>query len=227
MFYDLIIVSKSGGALNSVTQTCITTAREHCKHDLNIIIIETGEDVSYEGANEYVKDESEFCYNRALNRGLEKAKGDIAILANNDLVFHEGWSNIGELMQLNDYHSASLISGHQTMFKRGDYVYEGYIVGYILTGWCLFVDRYCREQIGKLDESVNFWYSDNLYSCQIEAAGIRHGLFTGYSIDHLASKTLNKQPSRMQRFYQNGELNKYLRRKEYYAKVKRVNKVYP
>jgi hypothetical protein len=225
MKYDLIIVSKSGGGLNQVTQRCIDTAREDGA-DLNVIIVETGEDAVYNGADEYVKYTGQFCYNRALNMGLRKAKGDIHILANNDLIFHEGWSNIGELMRLNDYHSASLISGHQTMFQRGDLVYEGYVVGYILTGWCLFMDRYCHEKIGDLDESVSFWYSDNLYACQLEAAGIRHGLFTNYVIDHLASKTLNKQPSRLQRYYQNGEFNKFIKRKQYYAKRERVNAVH-
>ena len=225
MSYDLIIISKSSAILSSVTQTCITTAREDGA-DMQVIVVETGEETKYEGADTYVKYEGQFCYNKALNMGLEKATGDIAILANNDLIFHRGWSNIGTLMELNGYHSASLISGHQTMFKRGDFVYEGYIVGYILTGWCLFVDRYCREKIGRLDESVNFWYSDNLYACQIEAVGIRHGLFTNYSIDHLASKTLNRQPSRVQRYYQNGELHKYLKRKEYYAKRKGLIEVH-
>ena len=222
--YDLIIVSRSGGVLTPVTQTCITTAREDGAK-MQVIVVETGEDTKYDGADTYIKYTGDFCYNRALNMGIEKATGDVHILANNDLVFHAGWSNIGELMRLNDFHSASLISGHQTMFQRGDMVYEGYVVGYILTGWCLFMDRYCRERIGKLDETVSFWYSDNIYACQLQAAGIRHGLFTGYSIDHLASKTLNKQPSRIQRHYQVGELNKFLKRKEYYAQRERSNKV--
>jgi hypothetical protein len=188
---------------------------------MNVIVVETGEDIKYEGVDRYVKYTGEFCYNKALNMGLDVSCKDVHILANNDIVFHEGWSRIGELMRLNDYHSASLISGHQTMFQRGDFVYEGYIVGYILTGWCLFMDRYCHEKIGRLDESVKFWYSDNLYALQLEAAGIRHGLFTNYCIDHLASKTLNRQPSRMQRYFQNGELNKFLRRKEHYFKKNR------
>lgn len=222
--YDLIIVSQSRPGLIGVTQTCIDTARADGA-DMRVIVVETGDNYDYKGMDVRVEYKGDFCYNRALNQGLDHTQNAIHILANNDLVFHPGWSGIGELMQLNGYHSASLVSGHQTMFQRGDLVYPGYLVGYILTGWCLFMDRYCHEQIGRLDESVSFWYSDDLYACQLKAAGIEHGLFTKYQVDHLASKTLIKQPSRLQRHYQNGELHKYLQRKNYYAKRERNNAV--
>jgi hypothetical protein len=152
-----------------------------------------------------------------LNLGLKYAKGDIHILANNDLIFHKGWSQIGELMQLNNFHSASVLSQSHNGFEVGDYVYEGYTIGKHLTGWCIFVDKYCIEQIGRLDESVNFWYSDDLYACQIKAEGIRHGLFCNCQVDHITSRTLVKQSSNVQRIYQNGQLTKFKQRQRYYA----------
>lgn len=222
--YDLIIVSQSRPGLFEVTQRCIDTAREDGA-DMNVIIVETGDSHQYRGADKYVKYTGDFCYNRALNLGLDLREKEIHILANNDLVFKPGWSEIGEAMKLNGYHSASCVSGHQVQFQRGDFVYPGYVVGYILTGWCLFLDDYCLQQIGKLDEAVSFWYSDNLYACQLKAAGIEHGLFTGYQIDHLASKTLRKQPTRLQKHYMNGEIHKYIARERYYAKRERDNKM--
>jgi hypothetical protein len=223
MSYDLIIVTKSDASLIPITQRCISTARADGA-DLNVIIVETGQPYIYTGADKFIEYNGEFNYNRALNMGLKHIKKEIHILANNDLIFQNGWSKIGELMKANDFHSASCISGHLTQFKRGDLVYEGYQVGYILTGWCFFLDDYVLEKIGKLDESVSFWYSDNLYACQLKAAGIRHGLFTNCQIDHMASQTLKKQPSRVQRAYQIGELHKFNQRAQYYAQRERVQK---
>ena len=220
MSYDLIIISQSSPELIPITQQCIDTARlDDC--ELNIIVVETGQRYEY-NVNKIVMYEGVFNYNRALNLGLRYAKNEVHILANNDIIFHKGWSKIGELMKLNNYHSASAWAWHLTMFELGDTIYPGYKVGYILTGWCLFMDRFCHETIGELDESVPFWYSDNIYACQLEAAGIRHGLFANVQIDHIASKTLLKQPSRMQRYYQGGAIQIFNQRKRYYAERKRL-----
>jgi hypothetical protein len=223
MSYDLIIVTQSNGNLIGITQQCINTARTDGA-DMNVILVETGQPYKYEGVDKIIEYNGVFNYNRALNMGLKYVQNEMYILANNDLIFQPGWSKIGDLMKINGYHSGSCISGHLTQFQRGDLVYEGYQVGYILTGWCLFVDKYCMDKIGKLDETVSFWFSDNLYACQIKAAGIKHGLFTNCQIDHMASQTLNKQPSRLQRQYQIGELHKFNQRAIYYAQRERLYK---
>jgi len=220
MIYDLIIVTQSNGSLIQNTQNCIDSARGEC--DLNVILVETGQPYKY-NVDKIIDYNGEFNYNRALNLGLKHSKGDVHILANNDIIFHEGWSVIGASMKANGYHSASALSQdpRQKDFKRGDFVYEGYNIGSHLTGWCIFADRYCIQEIGKLDESVSFWYSDDLYACQLKAAGIRHGLFCNVQVDHLTSATLSKQPSRVQRQYQRGELGKFLQRQKYYAEQDR------
>jgi hypothetical protein len=226
MKYDLIIVSQSKGELIQITQNCIDSALKDGA-DVNVILVETsGMKVEYKGVNEYVLYEGQFCYNHALNMGLAKAKGDVYILANNDLIFHEGWSKIGELMEINGYHSASALNGYQNKFQKGNYVYDGYTISYILTGWCIFLDRYCLDKIGKLDESVCFWYSDDLYACQIKAEGIMHGLFCNCQVDHIASRTLKRQPSRIQRMYEIGEGYKFKIRQRYYAERERSNSLY-
>ena len=108
MTYDLIIVTQSSGDLIKVTQNCIDSARQD-NADLNIIIIESGQPYKYD-VDKIIQYNGEFNYNRALNMGLKHSKGDVHILANNDLIFHPGWSQIGELMKVNDYHSASILS---------------------------------------------------------------------------------------------------------------------
>lgn len=213
MTYDLIIVTQSSPSIIPMTQNCINSALADTK-DINVIIVETGQPYKYDNVNKFVEYNGAFNYNRALNLGLKYVKGDVYILANNDLIFREGWSKLGELMKSNDYHSASAVSGNQA---DGNHIIEGYHIGTILNGWCIFLDKFCLNEIGKLDETCNFWYSDNLYGCQIKAKGIRHGLFTNCRVDHMVSQTLKKQPSRVQRQYQTGERGKFLIRQKYYA----------
>lgn len=221
MTYDLIIVSQSKGELIEITQNCIDSALQDGA-DVNVILVETsGTKVNYKNVNEYIMYSGTFCYNHALNLGLEKVKGDVFILANNDLIFHPGWSRIGPLMQINGYHSASAINGAENKFPLGNHVFDGYDISQILKGWCIFMDRYCLEAIGKLDESVVFWYSDDLYALQLQNAGIMHGLFCNIRVDHIASKTLKRQPSRIQRQYAIGEGYKFKIRQRYYLDLAR------
>ena len=221
MTYDLIIVSQSNGNLSQITQQCIDSARQDGA-ELNIIVVETGNPYKYD-VDKIIEYNGMFNYNRALNLGLKYVKNEVHILANNDLIFQPGWSKIGELMKLNGYHSASAISSGMTHLQKGDFVYEGYEIEQILTGWCIFADRYCIEKIGKLDESVSFWFSDNLYALQIKEAGIKHGLFANCQVDHLVSQTLKRQPHRIMRQYQMGELHKFDERTKDYAKREVTN----
>ena len=211
MFYDLIIVSKSvNKQIHQITQNCIDSARKDC--ELNVILIETSDSmVEYNGVDTYVLYTGQFNYNRALNQGLQYAKGDVHILANNDLIFYPGWSEIGELMILNDFGSASALSQdpRQKAFQRGDFIYEGYNIGTHLCGWCLFVTKETIQKIGKLDESFNFWYSDNAYAKQLKNAGIRHGLFCNIRVDHITSITLRTLSYRDQRKFSYREVNRW------------------
>ena len=141
MTYDLIIVSQSKGSLIQMTEKCITSARQD-NADLNVIVIETGQPYKYDA--KIIEYNGEFNYNRALNIGLKHATGDVHILANNDIIFHKGWSAIGQMMIDNGYHSASAISEGHKGFEKGNWVYEGYEIGKHLAGWCIFLDNYCH-----------------------------------------------------------------------------------
>jgi hypothetical protein len=218
MKYDLIIISRSSDdRLKKVTQNCINSARKD-NSDLNIIIVETFQLWDYENVNEIILYEGEFNYNKALNLGLKSAKGDIYILANNDIQFYEGWSQIGSEMLNNGFDSASALSNdeRQKGLKRGRWIYEGYLIGVHLTGWCIFLTKECYKAIGKLNETFDFWYSDNVYADQLQAKGLKHGLFCNIRVDHLTSATLRTMPKDKQREYSYGSQRKYLihKRKE-------------
>lgn len=193
--FDLImVVASKDASLIEMTQTAIDSCRADGA-DVNIIIVETFNIHKYRNVNIILKYEDEFCYNRCLNEGIKYAKNDIVILANNDIYFQPGWSTIGETMLKNDYLSASALSTdpRQRVFRRGNYAYEGYRVGYHITGWCIFAQRKLFDIIGRLDERVSFWYSDNLYAEQLIAKNIKHALICNVTVLHYTSKTLIKQ----------------------------------
>lgn len=201
MSYDLIIVSQSKGDLIPITQQCIDSARKD-NADLNIIVVETGNPYRYD-VDKLIEYNGEFNYNRALNLGLKYAKSDYQVLANNDIIFREGWSLIGPIMKANNFLSASALSNdiRQARFKRGYHAYEGYKIGEFLTGWCIFTDKELWNQIGKLDEKHKFWYSDNIYADQLKAKNIKHALICSVTVDHLGSTTLAQQPRSTQNMY--------------------------
>ena len=214
MSYDLIIVCKSMQSTIPMTQRCIDSARS--EGQVYVILVETGQPYRYSGVDKFIEYNGQFNYNRALNIGLKYAKSDIHILANNDLVFQQGWSKIGDYMKANGYHSASAVT--QKLKLPKGMVYEGYQVGKVLLGWCIFIDDYVLNKIGKLDESVSFWYSDNLYGAQLKAAGIPHGMFTDCVVDHIGSFTLKKHSVRTQRHMALDERHIYNERQRYYDK---------
>lgn len=208
--YDLIVVARSDSdKLISITKDCIDSAGVHT------IVVETGIGYNYDA--EIVRYEGDFNYHRALNLGVKKATGNIYILANNDIIFYPGWEEIGALMLLNGFDSASAWSSdsRQSGFQRGDFVYPGYGVGNYITGWCIFITADAYRKIGGLDESVRFWYSDNIYADQLQANGLRHGLFTGIRVEHRTSQTLQMLPHSLQRAYTSGQKIIYAKRKEY------------
>ena len=195
MKYDLVIVVASQDhELIRMTQAAI----DSCLADgaeVNVIVVETFKRHNYRGANKILIYTGEFNYNHALNLGIKEAEGDVVILANNDIKFEPGWSTIGQTMIDNGYLSASALSTdpRQREFIRGDYAYEGYLIGIHLCGWCIFCQRKVFEKIGKLDESVVFWYSDNMYAKQLKRAGIKHALICNIEVLHYTSQTLSKK----------------------------------
>lgn len=214
MNYDLVIVAASRDEeLKRMTQQAINT----CLADnvpVNVILVETHEKTAYHNVNKTIMYEGEFNYNRALNIGIKAGKGDIVIMANNDILFQRGWSTIGQTMIDNDYLSASALSNdyRQRPFKRGNFAYEGYLIGRQLTGWCIFAQRKLFDIIGKLDEGVRFWYSDNLYADQLQAKGIAHALICNVTVLHLGSRTLSKTDHITRKILTNAEGKKFSKR---------------
>lgn len=192
MKYDLIIVAASKDPqLVSMTQRAIDTCLSDGA-DVNVILVETFKKTRYRGVNRVVIYDEPFCYNRCLNKGLQFATGDIQILANNDIIFEKGWSEIGDVMRENNILSASALSElpQHRMMKKGYYAYKGYDISLYFTGWCVFQDRRIWDKIGCLNEYYQFWYSDNAHADQLKQAGIAHWLICSTHVYHMTSQTL-------------------------------------
>ena len=100
---------------------------------------------------------------------------------------------------------------HGKHVKRPEQFLKGNIVREQLMGWCIAVDRSIFKKIGKLNEKVEFWYSDNSYGDQLTAAGLTHALCLRSHVYHLhfGSNTLKLLPKDKQNYYMQGQLKNY------------------
>ena len=208
MRYNLIIVAcSSSKELIRMTEECIVSALRDAV-DLEITVVETYKHYPY-NANVLMYS-GDFNYNRALNLGISLSREcDIYILANNDIKFYPGWSAIGQSMYDSGFGSASALSNKHRGIEPGNYIYAGYNIGVFLAGWCIFATSQTIKTIGKLDETYDFWCSDNVYADQLKLAGIRHGLFCSIRVDHVENATLKTVPMRTRKNYTLHSLNKY------------------
>jgi hypothetical protein len=157
----------------------------------------------------------EFNYNACLNFGVLHSETEYIALCNNDLVFTDGWTKITERMKYNKVLSASpfsLYSQHRHGYKADKSIHYGYWIGHELLGWCIVVHRDIFQTIGKLDESRSFWCSDNVYSDQLRAAGLKHMLDCASVVNHIGggSKTLNTIPKVLYYDLTTNEYNRYM-----------------
>ena len=202
---DIIIISLAKDQeLKSLTEKCVKSLIEsEDKIQFNIFIIESNRSEHFKNLS-YIKNlkvihpSVQFGYNRYLNIGLRLSSSEYVCLCNNDLIFHKGWAtNILKAMQ-NDPEllSASPYSTnpHKTRFglNVSDNIEYGYDIRRYLAGWCIFQKRKIYSYIGLFDESFVFWYADNDYSETIKKKGIKHALVLNSVVEHVESKTLNK-----------------------------------
>lgn len=184
MIIDIIILSNGKTPeLAEMTQQTINSCRDsELKHEFNVIVFEQT-DIKYSRAKT-INYDCEFHYNKLMNIGIQLTKNEWIVLCNNDLIFHNGW-----LTECMKYDYLSMCPNH---IKEEKGSREGYQVGNLgeVKGWCIITNRKIYEQIGKIDESVNFHYSDHVYSDQLRDKGIKHALIQGAYVEHLESITL-------------------------------------
>jgi len=154
---------------------------------VNVIVMEQQPDVVYDHANVVCAPE-EFNYNAFANRGARYGLTNWIMVANNDLVFHDGW-----LHHL-------LVADHPVVSPKapGDSrqldVTEneaGYVNGRHFSGWCFMVTREVWKQIGGFDSDFGFWCADDSVVEQLKAIDVAPMLVPRSVVEHIRSVTLD------------------------------------
>jgi GT2 family glycosyltransferase len=202
---DIIIIShaKNETFRQLTIQTIETLLSSESKEDIcfHIYVIESETSISdYEYPNTFtIRPSVPFGYHRYLNIGVKLGKSQYIGLANNDLVFHNGWAtNILNEMSL-DSDLASVgtwcpIFHTKYKISKEPVVQAGYQNGIHITGWFLFLTRKLYDSMEGLDEHFIFWYCDDDYGRTLEKMGIKHALITSSEVKHMTSLTIVELP---------------------------------
>lgn len=166
----------------------------------NIIVIESQRLLApYQYPNSVtIYPDEPFGYHRYLNIGIEMTSAPFVCICNNDLIFHPHWATelLKPLQMYIDLYSVSPVcSKHHRNegLKLNDGIKLGYRVRYEVSGWCILFKRELLKLIGGLDENYIFWCADNDYANTLYTLKLHHALVTSSIVDHLESKTLDKQ----------------------------------
>lgn len=185
---DVIILSK---AMDRVQQRMTQAAVDSCYYGtnglpVNITVIEGGMSYRYEHANT-IFNRAKFNYNARANEGASLGKAEWIMIANNDLTFHDGW--LHHLIAADH----PVVSPHEPNDPRQKHIEAnttGDVCGTHFSGWCFMIKRSLWEQIGKFDEDVSFWCSDDVVIEQVKAAGVMPMVVKDSVVDHNVSVTL-------------------------------------
>lgn len=213
MTFDIIIVSDAYNNSNkTVTEECVKSLllNKLDAVEQKIIVVEKQETVNYENTLTLHYD-FDFNYNKCLNYGLQESNAEFICLANNDLIFHKDWQagiiigfsyGVGSL-------SPYCIRHHKNMFQMDSKIHTGYRTEHELAGWCICLTRETLNSIGKLNEAVSFWYSDNIYAEQLKRENIKHGIVCNSFVTHLLSHTLNQRRPKDKHFLTREQKEKF------------------
>lgn len=189
---DVVMLSK---ARDSRTMRMTQAAVDSCFYGsnglpVNIVVVEGGLSYRYRNATTIFK-RDKFNYNQFANIGASLGTAEWIMVANNDLTFHDGWLH-NLIAAGND-----VVSPHEPNDPRQKDVMgneQGDTCGTHFSGWCFMIKRSLWEQIGKFDEDVTFWCSDDAVIEQVKAAGVMPMIVKDSIVDHNVSQTLRTQP---------------------------------
>lgn len=190
---DVVMLSK---ARDSRTRNMTQAAVDSCFYGsnglpVNIIVIEGGLSYRYNHATTIFK-RDKFNYNGFANIGASLGTAEWIMIANNDLTFRDGWLH-NLIAAGND-----VVSPHEPNDPRQKDIKcneQGDTCGTHFSGWCFMIKRSLWEQIGKFDEDVSFWCSDDVVIEQVKAAGVMPMIVKDSIVDHNVSMTLRTASS--------------------------------
>jgi len=198
MKIDVVITSNTQPRHEQMLINCIDTLRaSETRHSFNIIVVESTDKVFEAGQDKTVLfDLPKYNCNHAIKQGIALGTTDWIALASNDLIWCQGWfSKILEADAIRpDIRSwgtwSNLHNWHPNIFPNAPWIIEGYRTSCELSGWNIVTHRSVLDTID-LRETVDFWYSDNIYADELQKHGIKHALVRDAVVNHLLSQTMN------------------------------------
>lgn len=192
---DVIMLSKASKYRDSLmTQKAIDSCIKGSNGlPINIIVMEGGVGQYHDATT--IPKRGKFNYNQYANEGAALGKADWIMVANNDLEFTDGWLH-NLLSAGND-----VVSPHEPTDIRQKGIIDnqkGFECGKHFSGWCFMISRKLWLEIGKFDEDVDFWCSDDVVIEQVKAAGVTPMLVKESIVRHEGSITLKQQSEDVQ-----------------------------
>lgn len=122
-------------------------------------------------------------YSKTVNKALQKAQGDILIVGNNDLIFHENWLS-GLLRVLDEGFDIATCWTSDQDYKLDNVIKEGDRFGSLFA-----MNREVYTKLGGFDEQFKGYYSDDDYRVRAKEAGFRIGMNYSMVVEHKAKAT--------------------------------------
>jgi len=166
---SVIVADYNGG---EVTQNCINSIRVSTYCEYELIVIDT-----------YTNKQS---YSQGLNEGIKKAKGDILVCANNDIIVKQDClTYIAETMQDKKIGIANpmVLDMNSNICKQVDYA----------NGACMVIRREALNKVGLFDEKFKIYFDDVDLSFRIRKAGYKIAVIEKAIIWHIGGSTTSKR----------------------------------
>ncbi|MDP3722429.1 MAG: glycosyltransferase [Candidatus Omnitrophota bacterium] len=154
-----------------------------------------------------------------INTGLAQTRAPWICVLNNDILVTAGW--LSELIHVATSHpTLGLLNPMSNEFgahpqpgetvddvaRRLQPLQGRWLEATGAVGFCLLMPRRVFERVGYLDETFWFmYYEDADYSLRVRRAGYFCAIAEGAYVYHLGSATAKRDPTREQRFLENGE----------------------
>jgi hypothetical protein len=184
---DLIMLSNATNTtLRGMTQIAIRTAIAGANSlPVNVIVLEQQPNIRYQYATTVHAPEP-FHYNQFANRGAELGQAQWIVVANNDLIFRDGW--LHHLLAAEH----PVVSPKNPGDERQPDLFnaKGYVNGRHFSGWCFMIRRDIWAKIGGLDRDFGFWCADDAVIEQLRAVDVTPMIVPAAEVIHQGSVTL-------------------------------------
>jgi GT2 family glycosyltransferase len=189
---DVVMMSNAKSVeMQTMTQhavdSCIAGANSL---PVNVIVLEQQPDVVYDHAHVVFAPE-EFNYNAFANRAARYGLANWIMVANNDLVFRDGW--LHHLLVANHPVVSPKAPGDARQLDVTENE-SGYVNGRHFSGWCFMITRELWQKIGGFDPDFGFFCADDSVIEQLKAIDVAPMLVPNSVVEHIRSVTLDATP---------------------------------